>query len=93
MNPVPVTITFLSVTRDGDVAPNIFPASAVIPANASNYSLILEAGPYSDSSNAVIVVTYSYVDPGTGETIQQSTAPTTVNIVPVQGAQCPFNIP
>jgi hypothetical protein len=92
-NNVPVTITFTNLTRDGDPAPSIFPTSAVIPANSTNYQLILEAGPYSNSANAVIVLSYSYVDPSTGQTVNASTPPTTVNIVPVQGAQCPFNIP
>jgi hypothetical protein len=92
-NNVPVTITFTQLTRDGEVAPTLFPTSVVVPANSTNYQVILEAGPYSNSANAVIVLSYSYVDPSTGQTVNASTPPTTVNILPVQGAQCPFNIP
>lgn len=90
-NPLVVTIT--SVTKTGDVAPaQIVPSSFTIPAH-STQTVVLEAGPFNNSANASITVTYSYVDQTTGKTVNGQAGPTTVNIVPAQGAQCPFIIP
>ena len=89
----PLVVNITSVTKSGDVAPTqIVPASFTIPAKSTK-TVVLEAGPYNNSSNASITVGYSYLDPTTNTTRTGTAGPTTVNIVPVQGAQCPFVIP
>lgn len=89
----PLVVNITSVTKAGDVAPaQIIPSSFTIPANSTR-TVVLEAGPYNNSANASVSVGYSYVDPTTGTTRTGTAGPTTVNIVPAQGAQCPFDIP
>ena len=62
----------------------------VIPANTPATLRNIQGGTLSNSANGIATLTYHYVNPTTGQTVNESVSTSFNSLPPIQGNQCPI---